>query len=247
MRALHYEANALHSLTDLFAFGHVVTNRDETTYGIMKDASLLGNGGYLWMENVIRMGGGSRSGTGKVAPTAILPGIRDVAGIRNEFVKSYRGTWLARANDERKYHDEFNKTGAQVRNLNGDDFYIFGDKFLNQMFSTGTAVTVLTNAVRTSVQSLIDAHVALKQGGSVATIGQAGSSYFAALKFVPVYISRDANGYFPGMWTIYANAVNAITGTNKTLANWDNCQVPYLSGKDGILWPSKPAAACAAF
>ena len=247
VRALHYEANALHSLTDLFAFGHVVTNRDETTYGIMKDQGLVTNAAYLWMENVIKMGGGVRSGTGKVAPTAILPAIKDVAGARNEFVKSYRGTWVSRADDERRYHDEFNKTGAQVRNLNGDEFYIMGDKGLNQMFTTGSSVAVLQNAVKTSVQSLIDAHVALKGGGSVPTIGQAGSTYFAALKFIPVYISRDANGYFPGYWTIYASAVNGITGVNKALTNWDKCQVPYLSGKDGVLWPSKPGAACASF
>lgn len=244
-RALHYESNALHSLTDLFAFGHVVTNRDETSHGIMK--GFAGNQGYQWMENVIRMGGGTRSGTGMISLSANLPAITDAPGIRNEFLKSYRGTWAGRADDERRYHDEFNKSGAQVRNFNGDDFEIFGDARLSQMLN-GKAVGVITNAVRTSVQSLFDAHVELQQGKrSIAEIGAAGSSYFAALNYVPVFIVRDANGYFPGMWTRYANAVVGIAGVNHTLSKWDGCQVPYLSGADGVLWPSKPSAPCASY
>jgi len=248
-RALHYEANALHSLTDLFAFGHVVTNRDETSYDIMK--GMASNAGYQWMENVIRMGGGTRSGSGAVALSASLPTIKDVSGVRNDFVKSYRTTLAqsVKADGERRYHDEFNKSGAQVRNLNGDDFYILGDAKLSQTFAAGNSAAVIINAVRTSVQSLIDAHVELKsaEGRPVAAIGAAGSPYFAALKYVPVFVGHDANGYFPGYWARYANAVVGITGANKTLSNWDRCQVPYLSGKDGPAWPSKPASACATF
>lgn len=244
-RALHYEANALHSLTDLFAFGHVVTNRDETSFGIMK--SLSGNRGYQWMENVIRVGGGTRSGTGQISLSAKLPAIKDAPGVRNDFVKSDRGTWAARADDERRYHDEFNKSGAQVRNFNGDDFEIFGDAKLPQMLN-GTAVGVIKTAVTASMQSLLDAHVELQQGKrTVDAIGAAGSSYFSALKYVPVFIVRDANGYFPGMWARYANAVVGIAGVNKTLSNWDRCQVAYLSGADGVRWPQKPAGPCAQY
>jgi hypothetical protein len=243
-RALHYEANALHSLTDLFAFGHVVTNRDETSFGIMKGFG--GNRAYQWMENVTRMGGGTRSASGMISLSPTLPAIRGVAGTRNEFVKSDRGTWAVRADGERRYHNEFNKSGAQVRNLNGDDFQIFGDARLSQMLN-GTAVGVIRNAVTASVQSLIDAHADLGAGKTVADIGTSGSSYFAALKYVPVFIVRDANGYFPGKWARYADAISKISGVNKPLSNLAGCQVAYLSGVDGIQWPPKPSGPCTTF
>lgn len=244
-RALHYEANALHSLTDLFAFGHVVTNRDETAFGIMKPHAR--NQGYRWMENVIRMGGGSRSESGRISLSNRLPAIADVASVRNDFVKSDRGTWVRRAENERRYHDALNASGAQVRNLNGDDFQIFGDAKLAQMMN-GEAVTVIANAVTASVQALFDAHVELQQRtGTVESIGAARSPYFAALKYVPVFIVRDANGYFPGMWTRYAQAAADISGSDRTIASRERCQVAYLSGSDGIAWPDKPSGPCTSF
>ncbi len=248
VRALHYEANALHSLTDLFAFGHVVTNRDETSYGIMKANSLLANKGYLWQQNVLAMGGATRSGSGRISLSGALPTpLTNLATDRNDYVNSYRSDWWARAKAEHTYHSEFNETGAQVRNLNGDVFQIFGDKRLNQMVMTGTSLPVLIQAVRASVQSLFDAHVALGAGTiTQQSIGAAGTPYFAALKYVPVYIASDANRYFTGRWTLYAKAVDDLTGVGKVPSGWESCAVKYLSGADWA-WPAKTDAACAAF
>lgn len=250
-RALHYEANALHSLTDLFALGHVLTNRDETSHDIMSDAGLLQNAAYKWMENVIRVGGGTRAASGRIELSSDLPAITDAARERKDFMASSPSTsakgldLASRAVAEKKYHAEFNSTGGQVRNLNGDDFYIFGDAGLGRMMTTSKATDVLVEAVKHSVQALFDAHMQLRSGGRVDVIGRAGSPYFAALKYLPVYVAADKNGYFPGRWVRYAKAVNEISGANRPLDKWDNCQVPYLYGKDWT-WP-KAGSLCAAF
>jgi hypothetical protein len=64
---------------------------------------------------------------------------------------------------------------------------------------------------------------------------------------VPVFIVRDANGYFPGKWARYADAISKISGVNKPLSNLAGCQVAYLSGVDGIQWPPKPSGPCTTF
>lgn len=247
VRALHYEANALHSLTDLFAFGHVVTNRDETAHGIRKDRGLLDNTGIKWMAHVLTLGGATRSETGQLSLSSNLPAITNAATERSDFVAANRGSWGARALGERGYHKEMNASGAEVRNLNGDDFQIFGDAKLNQMTVTGKSLDVLTQAVRASVQSLFDAHDALTKGStSVETLGKGGSPYFAALKFVPVYIASDANSYFTGRWTRYAKAVDELTGAGIVPSGWEPCAIPYLSGADWT-WPAKTKTPCTAF
>lgn len=247
-RALHYEANALHAFTDLFAFGHVVTNRDVTTMGILAADKLTGNAGHLWMENVLRMGGATRAGDGRISLSSNLPAIADRAGVRNDFVKSDRGTWAKRADWERRYHDEFNTSGAQVRNLRGDEFTILGDSHLNDMMATGNAMAVLTGGVRASVQALFDAYESMRTGtATAADLGKAGSPYFVALQYLPVYVGQDANRYFLGRWTLYAKAIDEMAGTAKVPGTWDNCKVAYLSGADGLSWPDKQSSACAAF
>jgi hypothetical protein len=246
MRALHYEANALHALTDLFAFGHVMTNRDVSSYGIFKNNSLLGTVSYKWMDNVIQMGGGNRDEDGRITLGSRLPTIKDVASSRNDFMKTSRGSWGGYALYEHDYHEKFNAAGGNVRNLNGTRFRILGDAGLSQMVGKDSALDVLTNAVTASVQSLFDGFDQLTKNGSTTTIGQVGSPYFAALKFVPVYIERDGTGHYDGYWTLYADAVNKITGTNKTLGGWKDCQIPYLSGADWR-YPAGPRKNCAQF
>ena len=251
-KALHYEANALHSLTDLFALGHVLTNRDETSWKIMSAASLTNRPAYRWMYNVIRIGGGTRDTAGRIGLSSTLPRIVDTAAARNDFLPSYPlpgqgGVVLAgRAVAEKDYHAEFNTTGAEVRNFNGDDFYIYGDAGLRTTLMTGKAMDVLTTAVTHSVQALFDAHVALQKGDSIAAIGSAGSVYFAALKYLPVYVAKDKNNYVPGYWARYAKAVKEISGATNALNKWDSCQVPYFYGKDWK-YPPPRTSPCATF
>ena len=235
-KALHYEAHALHTLTDLFAFGHVVVNRDETTTQIMEGLQLTNRTSYKWMENVIAMGGGVRK-DGAITSSSSFPVLRDVANDRNDFsdvrLKNLPFTStvaVARGIKEHTLHDDFNSTGARVKNLNGDEFYIYGDGKLDTMLTSGNAASVIINAVRASVQSLFDGHMSLRSGSTVAQIGSPGSPFWAALNYVPAYVRSDHNKYFLGRWARYTRTMLELTGTVKKLSNWDTCQIPRVTG-----------------
>ena len=221
--ALHYEANALHSLTDLFAFGHVVTHRDATSYGIVEEegAGLVTSSTYQWMQNVLSMGGAERtaescSGLGtyvcrKVeydAGFSSLPPVSETAHGRNDFLPTYApGAWALWAIAEKNLHTGFNRAGACVRNLNGDAFFVYGDARLRFMLDgdsagqsvrcgvrTESGIRVVAGAVRASVQALFDAYPLLSEGtATVDELASVGSPYFAALRHVPVYVIRDAH------------------------------------------------------
>jgi hypothetical protein len=221
--ALHYEANALHSLTDLFAFGHVVTHRDATSYGIVEEegAGLVTSSTYQWMQNVLAMGGAERtaescSGLGTytcrkveyAAGFSSLPPVAEPAHGRNDFLATYApGAWALWAVAEKNLHAAFNEAGACVRNLNGDAFFVYGDARLRFMLDgdsagqstrcgvrTESGIRVVAGAVRASVQALFDAYPALSAGtATVDELASVGSPYFAALRHVPVYVIRDAH------------------------------------------------------
>jgi hypothetical protein len=230
----------------LFAFGHVVTNRGETSFGIMQSKDLLNTTTFKWAENVVGMGGGARNASGRVYLSGALPDIANTAHGRNDLLKSYRGTWANRARNEKTYHDYFNKTGATVRNLKGNKFFIYGDGKLHLMEQD--AQNQISEAVRSSVQSLFDAYQQIAdQGKSINEIGATGSSFFAALQYIPVYIDDDENSYFKGRWTSYALFASNVSGSDKTLKNFANCQAPYLSGKDLIFWPKDHLEKCTDF
>jgi hypothetical protein len=112
--ALHYEANALHALTDLFCFGHIVTNRDETAYGIIKQQGLLSNGAYEWMENVIHVGGGGRNTAGRVSLSTLPAVVADAGAVRNDVLwisHAPLATWGTWAAQEHTDHNNFNASG----------------------------------------------------------------------------------------------------------------------------------------
>ena len=248
VKALHLEASALHSLTDLFAFGHVVTNRDSTSGGIMLVNEPTPGTGTKWMNNVLKLGGGSRNtATGIITLSSTLPAIAEVAAVRNDFIDGSRGKWWDNAKSEHTYHGTFNSTGAHVKNLNGNRFLIYGDAKLGATIAESATLTVMAEAVHQSVQSLFTAYDQLVSGANVETIGAKGSAYFAALKYIPVYISTDEYTYFTGRWTLYAKVADEIAGTNKVPGNWANCMIPYLRGSDWG-WPDKQGdKACTTF
>ncbi len=236
-RALHYEANALHSLTDLFAFGHVVTNRDRTAFGIMKGKKLLPYPAFQWMEQVLRVGGGVRDGEGEVLLEPTLPETVDTQHNQDEQLLSYVGSWGRYADFERRFHDEFNRTGAYVYNLNGQRFRIFGDGKLRD--SDPETIRIIAGAVRTSVEDLFRARGELQSGPAVKKIERirkSGTAYLGALKYVPVFVDADYNGYFSGSWALYAKFVNEVSGANKAMKDLDRCRIPYLWGKT-YRWP----------
>lgn len=236
--ALNYEASALHSLTDLFAFGHVVTSRDRTSFAIMGINKLTGDPAYAWMENVSAMGGGYRDpGTGKVELTSILPNIADMTNNRNDFMETDRGSWAFVAKTEHDYHDQFNNGGATVMNLKRQEFSIFGDAKLR--FTPEATQRVIVEAVRASIQSLFDAYESPK---SIDVIGAVGSSYFDALLNIPVYVKSNTGNQFNGMWARYAIKMDAITGAG-IVPDTTHCVIPFLDGQETV--PAARATPCA--
>lgn len=242
-QALHYEANGLHSLTDLFCFGHIVTNRDETSYGIIEDRGLTGDTSYLWMENVLAMGGAARTANGRINLTGVVPTLADRSTDRNDFLPTYQGVWANWSRWEHDYHGQFNASGAVVRNLRGDTFSIYGDGAVRGMLSTDRAV--ISSAVQASVLALFDAYQRLQDGEPVASIAAEGSSYFEALKWIPVFVESDPGNHFRGRWTRYAGHAASVAGSGAVPAGWASCQMAYINGGENLPTPS--ATPCTSF
>jgi hypothetical protein len=200
VKALHYEANGLHSLTDLFAFGHVVTNGDEASYRIIQNSGVEARALYQWMKGVITLGGGTRN-AGQVSLNAALPALAATAPPRNTLqevtsTRELSGYKLA----EKFYHDSFNHaTNTTVRNLRGDQFRIRGDGQLSWMArNEPAALDAASGAVTASLQSLLDGVDAISKGATTAAQLSTQPEFFAALQYLPVYIVADDYGYFTG-------------------------------------------------
>lgn len=246
----HYEANALHSLTDLFALGHIVTNRDETSYQVMKNMGILDSSAYRWQNHVLGVGGASRLGetpdyyAGRIQLSNTLPVVKDIAHYRNDWLPSYVYSWWTWALWERNRHNEFNSAGGTVRNLLGETLQIYGDAKFDTM-GPGTRAAV-SRAVQASVQSLLDGYVALSNGTTtLAELTANGSPLFAAWKHVPVFVENDYSDYFDGMWTRYAQYADILSGAGVVPSDWSNCRMPYMGGSDGF--PAQGSGPCTSF
>lgn len=235
VKALHHEASALHSLTDLFAYGHVIVTRDRTSWEIMGDNGLRSKAAYAWMENVITMGGGNRDqGTGKVTVGATLLPLQTSEAPRLDVMESYHTGEGLVAKNEHDYHDAYNAAGANVMNMKRQRFKIFGD--YKMRFDGAVTHGVIQETVRASVQSLFDAYEANTPLDQL--VGN-GSSAFDALLNIPVYVA-DSAGSYAGMWTSYAAAVNQLTGAGfpPDLA----CVIPLVDGRSAP--PSSRSSLC---
>ncbi len=243
--AFHCEADALHSLTDLFALGHAVTNRDESSYGGITKHGLLKNPTFLWMESIIKMGGGTRDGNGIVSLAPYSPATTaELMKTRKDFAPTYLSTWAWWGKAEHDYHDYFNNSGATVRNFNGDKFQVYGDYKLHDLDRDSRRV--IENAVTASVQSLLNCYDAVKNGRNGELLMGQDSSLFSALRYVPVFIEKDENNYFNGRWILYAGVVNSLLERGSMPSGWEDCRIPFLSGKD-YGWPYKYSSPCATF
>ena len=245
----HYEANALHSLTDLFALGHMVTHRDETSYQIMNNMELLSDPAYLWQEHVLYQGGATRLAetseyyAGRVRLSTSLPVVTDRLHYRYDWMPSYSYSWWNFALQERNKHDFFNGAGGTVRNLLGETLEVFGDEKFDVM-TAGTR-DAISRAVQASVQSLLDGFVALNSNTTLAALTSPGSPLFAALNHVPVFVENDYSDYFDGTWARYADYVDVMAGKDVVPSNWSDCQMAYMGGSDG--YPTRYNPACDEF
>jgi hypothetical protein len=232
VKSLHYEANALHSLTDLFAFGHVVTNGDRPSYSLIQNSGLADKPVYRAMEHTLLMGGGQRDKNGDLQLDAALQAITGSAPPRNVTQPISSALNLSAFKvAEKVYQDAFNEWGAKVKNLRGDEFTIHGDGQLSTTLQRFPgAVDVAAGAVTASVQSLFDAYDALsKESKSLAEVS-ASPTFFEALRYLPVYVVSDQNNYFTGRWASYAQFANQLTGEKKQLNKWSSCKVDYVTG-----------------
>ncbi len=263
VKALHYEANALHSLTDLFAFGHVVTNSDRPSHGLIQNSGLKDKPVYRAMEHALLMGGGQRDDDGVLRLDAALKALTTSSPPRNASQEINSTVALgAYKVAEKVYHDAFNEWGGKVRNLRGDEFSILGDGQLSVMLQrTPGAVDIASGAVTASVQALFNAFDAMSKGS--ATVAQASTdpAFFEALRYLPVYIVSDPHNYFTGRWALYAQFANQLTGGQKQLDKWESCQVKYVTGwgvpggvasaasvavaRELVPWPAKQDKPCA--
>jgi len=254
-QALHYEAAGLHSFTDLFAFGHVVTNADRRSFGVAGNAGVTDDLPYLWMEHVLGKGGGSRDGEGRVFlnPAAVTLGEYPTRQ-RVDMMNTTTVTWANYALQEKDFHDCYNLSGGIVRNLAGDTFTIYGDGAFESTLQASRGV--IAEGVRLSIQSLFDAYLELSSGGTLQQVAAAGSPFYAALKKLPVFVVRNPQqhcvGYwnkpvttgnnYNGRWTLFAEFLDVLTGTN-IVPNGTPCVMRYEDGAREIE-PLQPDSPC---
>lgn len=265
-QALHYEAHGLHSLTDLFAFGHVVTNADQRTYGILENALRLGHWAYAWGNNVYGMAGATRdngSEKGRVKLGTQLPAIADQTRHRNDLIETLVAAnrnpvgWAGYALQEKDFHDCFNLGGGTVRNLAGDSFTIFGDGDIGR--TTPETQAVIVEAVRASIQSLFDGYVEMGRGRTPEQVSAVGSPFYAALRKLPVFIVKNPEQYcdlyfanatignnYNGKWTLYAEYVDVISGAN-IVPDGTPCVMPYEWGANTVPASQVPIDSCSSF
>jgi hypothetical protein len=229
-KALHYEANALHSLTDLFAFGHVVTAGDEVSFDVATSSNILGKDPYNLFAHTLELGGGHRETNGRLSLGRPLPELIAKPIARNTVQETHPRLNYPNKKDEKDYHDDYNKLGGTVKNLRGDQFEIYGDKFLAKMMSASGGASVAIEAVTASLQSLFNSYDKLTRGASVAELSR-DTSFFAALRLIPAYVVNGPYDYFEARWTSYADAINQLSGAGRHIQGEARCYVQYVSGK----------------
>jgi MYXO-CTERM domain-containing protein len=237
------------------------------------------------MQNVFTMGGATRTARpcGTLidytcrrveyqGQAVTLPPVSEPDHGRFDFMPAYGpGVWLNWSLNEKYYHTAFNDAGACVRNLNGDAFFIYGDARLRFMrdgsdreshsmfcgIETSASIRVIADGVRASVQSLFDAYDLLAAGeATFDDLTAAGSAYFAALAYLPVYVISNPNpasyagtpygsNHFTGRWVRHAAPLQSIAGVQIPGASLQDCAIEYINGGSGLPPANRPR--CQAF
>jgi len=130
-QAIHWEANGLHSLTDLFAPGHMIVDREGSVDSIWThrpaNSLSLPNSKpvYAWYRSVLTSGKAAADG-----PLASVADPKPIAAPLSSPANTYLGSSAAWARWEESGHTYFNMNGAQVKTLGGKEFVAFGDSRL---------------------------------------------------------------------------------------------------------------------
>jgi len=206
-QAIHYEANGLHSITDLFSPGHMVMNREASTDAIWKSrvAEPEKNQLYQWTTRVRALGVLGEAGS----PASGLSAPESSYAPTSVTVSTSEASW---AKWEESGHSSFNKNGAEGRTLAGTTFLIFGDSRLvgrgnpeapaskeedrrsEELFSNAS------KAVQEGLLSLLKAYSTLKAGranldATFQSLERNRATYFAALKYIPTELRRACYGH----------------------------------------------------
>jgi hypothetical protein len=114
---MHYEGHALHSLTDLFAPGHVMVDRYVTT-----DTMLAGNRQLKapfpsWQANIWRTTFSTPEPNGKLLRKPKFQAVSKVSENDLNVITGPTSLIVRNARYESQFHNKFNAAGSEVRNL----------------------------------------------------------------------------------------------------------------------------------
>jgi len=212
-KALHYDANGLHSLTDLFAPGHIVTDRTVTVEHIMEGVTTPDQ---MWAGRVFELSGNSAGSEYSIAALDAPTDDKAPSGPVGVITSSEL---------ERRWHNGFNMGGARLKNFLGREWDSFGDGHLslrkpcnNAMehnIDTGELVNadereVVAAAVNASLRALIDARAAIQSAvesgeDPIEAAREYGErpEFYAALGHIPIWVKmicwqkKKYNAYAP--------------------------------------------------
>ena len=209
-KAMHYEGHALHSLTDLFAPGHIMVDRYVTTKKILKESGGRGAPFPRWQTDIWNTTFTSEKPDGKLSKKP-LRGINMIKENDLDVLTGPVSIVVRNAYYEANFHDDFNKHGAVVRNLKRSsinkfrfvsprnhtilpaEWRAFGDKKLYAYKDDTEDAPRLnpyqgewaTAAVEDSIRSLFDGYQAVLNGGDAAKLSMA-PALFDALGDLPI-------------------------------------------------------------
>ncbi|WP_143085140.1 hypothetical protein [Pseudoalteromonas denitrificans] len=264
--AMHYEAAALHSLTDLFAFGHNVVDRSGTSNKILDDTNMLNIQPVADLMEILHDTGIRHDGPSN----GILDGLNRVTFMEGKVVPGYLDNSVTRSDQmgylpqvirpylrvrslgEKDNHDTFNLQGAWVKNYRGDLFRIYGDGKYNMEPVPGEPVdyiddvskSVISNAVTASIQSLINAH---RYGLNAVTPGHVGAEQnFEAIAYLPYWVRYEKSHNYDGYYFQTASVIDAVL--NRTGESHPaNCIIPPFEGVTLENWDKDPSHYCAEY
>ena len=205
-KALHYEGHALHSLTDLFAPGHVMVERYVTTNKILKK-SRAREPFPSWQAEIWKTTFANGAPNAQLLKKPSFRGIKRITQNDLNVLTGPTDTVTARqARYEANFHDGFNAAGADVRNLKGGStsprfvsprqhselpqiWRAFGDGSLyayegERRLNPGQGEWAAA-AVEDSIRSLFDGYQAILKGGDPAQLSMA-PALFDALADLPI-------------------------------------------------------------
>jgi hypothetical protein len=116
-KALHYEGHALHSLTDLFAPGHMLVDRYASTQTMLKGNHQLDADFPKWQAEIWRTTFESAEPEGGVRSDPIFSGVPKAEENDLDVITGPSSNTVRNSRYESNFHNKFNAAGAEVRSL----------------------------------------------------------------------------------------------------------------------------------